>query len=84
MGLSNGANHWLVNLLTPWPFMGPQTIKWTWTIHVALFVYGLKREVWGRVGPDPWAELQVDQARGPRTWSLPGAQEKSGTCLQCV
>ena len=23
-------------------------------------VYGLKPEVWGRVGPDPRAELQVD------------------------
>ena len=28
-------------------------------------VYGLKPEVWGRVGPDPRAELQVDPARGP-------------------
>ncbi len=25
--------------------------------------YGLKPEVWGRVGPDPRAELQVDPAR---------------------
>ncbi len=24
--------------------------------------YGLKREVWGRVGPDPQAELQVNPA----------------------
>ena len=25
-------------------------------------VNGLKPEVWGRVGPDPWAEPQVDPA----------------------
>ena len=33
--------------------------------------YGLKPEVWGRVGPDPWAELQVDPAglRAGLTWS---------------
>ncbi len=29
------------------------------------FPYGLKPEVCGRVVPDPRAELQVDQARGP-------------------
>ncbi len=31
------------------------------------FVYGLKSEVWFRVVPDPWAELQVDPAQGSGT-----------------
>ncbi len=39
---------------------GPCTLK-----TAQWFVYGLKPEVWGRVGPDPRAELQVDPARGP-------------------
>ncbi len=30
----------------------------------ATLAYGLKPEVWGRVGPDPRAELQVDPAIG--------------------
>ena len=32
--------------------------------------YGLKPEVWGRVVPDPRAELQVDPARGPQAQGL--------------
>ena len=27
--------------------------------------------VWGRLGPDPWAELQVDPARGARAADAP-------------
>ncbi len=34
------------------------------------YVYGIKPEVWGRVGPDPRAELQVDPARGPQAQGL--------------
>ncbi len=34
------------------------------------WAYGLKPEVWGRVGPDPRAELQVDAARGPQAHGL--------------
>ncbi len=33
-------------------------------------VYGLKPEVWGRVGPDPRAELQVGAGRGPQAQGL--------------
>ena len=32
--------------------------------------YELKPKVWGRVGPDPQAELQVDPARGPQAQGL--------------
>ncbi len=35
-----------------------------------LCVYGFKPEVWGRVGPDPRAELQVDPAREPQSQGL--------------
>ncbi len=34
------------------------------------WVYGLKPEVWVRVGPDPQAELQVDPAQGPQAQGL--------------
>ena len=39
-------------------------------------VYGLKPEVWGRVVPDPQAELQVDPAQGPQAKGL-GRPENS-------
>ena len=32
--------------------------------HFPCSTYGLKPKVWGRVGPDPWVELQVDPAQG--------------------
>ncbi len=33
------------------------------------YVYGLKPEVWGRVGPDPWTELQVNPGQpGVLSW----------------
>ena len=32
--------------------------------------HGLKPEVWGRVVPDPWVELQIDSARGPEGQGL--------------
>ncbi len=40
----------------------------------SVLVYGLKPKVWGRVGPDPWAELPsgwVDLELCPRVWSNP-------------
>ncbi len=45
--------------------------------------YGLKPEVWGRVGPDPWAELQVDPARGPQALGL-GRPKLRDTRANCV
>ncbi len=40
------------------------------TIPHVYHAYGLKPEVWGRVVPDPRAELQVDPARGPQVLIL--------------
>ena len=37
-----------------------------WSSFALLIVYGLKPKVWGRVGPDPRAALQVDPAWGPQ------------------
>ncbi len=37
---------------------------------MASSAYGLKPEVWGRVGPDPRAELHVDPARGQQAQGL--------------
>ncbi len=37
---------------------------------MSFFHYGIKPEVWGKVGPDPRAELQVDPARGPQAQGL--------------
>ncbi len=42
--------------------------------------YGLKPEFWGRVVPDPWAELQVDPARGPQVQGL----DRLGSTSLCV
>ncbi len=39
-------------------------------IHALCKVYGLKPEVWGRVVPDPRAQLQVNPARGPQAQGL--------------
>ena len=49
-------------------------------------VYGLKPEVWGRVGPDPRAELQVDPALGPAALGLgrPGPFPRKGNTSLCV
>ena len=50
--------------------------------------YGIKPEVWGRVGPDPRAELQVDPARGPQAQGLgrPGvfSERDIGNTSLCV
>ncbi len=35
-----------------------------------MYAYGLKPKVWLMVVPDPWAELQVDPARGPQAQGL--------------
>ena len=54
--------------------MGPSAIyilNWRLTNRTSLlFIYGLKPKVWGRVGPDPRAELQVDSVRGPQAQGL--------------
>ena len=44
-----------------------------WWFLFPFKVYGLKPEVWGRVVPDPWVELQVDPAQGlcTRVWYNP-------------
>ncbi len=43
----------------------------SWPHGLMVLIYGLKPEVWGRVVPDPRAELQVDPARGPQAqWSV--------------
>ena len=51
-------------------------------------IIGIKPLVWGRVGPDPWAELQVDRARGPQAQGLgrPGVFSKGfiGNTSLCV
>ncbi len=33
-------------------------------------VYVLKPNVWGRVGPDPWVEVQVETVRGPQACGM--------------
>ena len=44
---------------------------------IVLSIRCLDLEVWGRVGPDPWAELQVNPAQGPQLeLGRPGALPK--------
>ena len=43
-------------LSRPWLTMNTKYIG----SFMKVWVYGIKPEVWGRVGPDPRAELQVD------------------------
>ncbi len=47
-------------------------------------VYGIKPLVWGRVGPDPRAELQVDPARGPQAQGLGRPERDIGNTSLCV